>query len=114
MVMASPGVIDRSAGLQASSPAALSPNPRGRGVLASHHRPPGRNLSDTTSDRGSGQSPAGQDLQRLKTTGTTAPPTTTLSARSAPAAWGLVFSQTTNPQADLPIEQWAFRPMSNG
>ena len=42
---------------QDSSLAAASLNPRGRGVLASHHRPPGRNLSDTTSDRGLDKAP---------------------------------------------------------
>ena len=42
---------------QDSSLAAASLNPRGRGVLVSHHRPPGRNLSDTTSDRGLDKAP---------------------------------------------------------
>ena len=42
---------------QDSSLAAASLNPGGRGVLVSHHRPPGRNLSDTTSDRGLDKAP---------------------------------------------------------
>ena len=45
----------RWADAQDGSPVPVSPTDRGRGVLASQYRANGRNLSDTTSDRGSGQ-----------------------------------------------------------